>query len=152
MNRISEYQKNAAQCLKLAESSNERDRRAFVQMAEDWRVLAEKVRQREATPGEQQPRVAVWPKNPEPQDPPLRQKRPPEESADNCSDGNLEVSIIAGSRCPLRICAPCSAPSRPRATVNKLETLREPGESHSDVILRLVEIEAKSRRLSLPQP
>ena len=49
MDRISEYRKNATQCLKLAESSNENDRRALVQMAADWRALADKASQREAS-------------------------------------------------------------------------------------------------------
>jgi hypothetical protein len=35
---------------RLAELSNERDRRALVQMAADWHALADKVRQREANP------------------------------------------------------------------------------------------------------
>ena len=77
VNRISEYQKNALQCLKLAEASNEGDRRGLIQMAEDWHALADKVRQREANPQEQEPEpVAAWPKSAEPSEPPLRPKRP----------------------------------------------------------------------------
>ena len=53
------------------------DRRGLIQMAEDWHALADKVRQREANPQEQEPEpVAARPKSPEPSEPPLRPKRP----------------------------------------------------------------------------
>jgi hypothetical protein len=77
MNRSAEYLANAAQCLKLAQSSNETDRVALVQMAVDWRALADKVSQRETSPHEQEPvPVAALPKSPEPWTPPLRQNSP----------------------------------------------------------------------------
>jgi hypothetical protein len=76
MNRVSEYRKHAVQCLKLAESSNERDRRALVQMAADWHALADKASHREAIPREQQPPPdAAWPKTSDPSDPPVRPQR-----------------------------------------------------------------------------
>jgi hypothetical protein len=78
MNRSYEYLANAEQCLKLAQSSSETDRRALVQMAADWRALADKVNAREANPQEQRKLalVAVLPKSPKPWTPPLRQKSP----------------------------------------------------------------------------
>jgi hypothetical protein len=45
-------------------------------MAEDWRALADKVSQRDASPHEREPApVAAWPESPEPSAPPLRPKR-----------------------------------------------------------------------------
>jgi hypothetical protein len=38
------------------------------------------------------------------------------------------------------------------AVVNRLTALRGPGESYSDVILRLVELEAGQRSPSMPRP
>ena len=76
MNRISEYRKNAVQCLRLAESSNEKDRRDLVQMAEDWRALADKVSQREANPHEQEAAPVAALLSLEPSVPPMRPKRP----------------------------------------------------------------------------
>jgi hypothetical protein len=76
MNQISGYQNNAAKCIRLAELSNERDRRALVQMAADWHALADKVRQREANPQEHEPPpVAPSPISPKPSDQLLRPKR-----------------------------------------------------------------------------
>jgi hypothetical protein len=67
MNPISEYRNHAARCLRLAESSNERDRRALFQMAADWHALADKVREREAEIREQEPApVLPSPSSPEP--------------------------------------------------------------------------------------
>src|SRR6516225_6077783 len=78
MNRISEYQSNATQCLKLAKYvSNEGDRRSLIQMAAGWQALADSVRGREPKPREPEPApVASRPKSPEPVEPPLRLKRP----------------------------------------------------------------------------
>jgi hypothetical protein len=74
----------AVECRKLAELSNETDRRALIEMAADWHALADKVRQREANPRlreanpqEQEPApVSSPPKSPEPSDTPVRPKRP----------------------------------------------------------------------------
>ena len=75
MNRISEYRNHAAQCVRLAESSNERDRRALLQMAADWHALADKARQREANSQEQEAApVLTSPISPEPTEPPLKPK------------------------------------------------------------------------------
>jgi hypothetical protein len=77
MNRISKYEEHAVECLKLANSSNEKERRDLVQMAEDWQALADKVRQREANPQEQKPApIFSTPKSPEHSDTSVRMKRP----------------------------------------------------------------------------
>ena len=84
MNRISKYEERAVQCEKLAELSNETDRRALIEMAADWHALADKVRQREANPHlreanpqEQEPApVSSSPKSPEPSNRPVPLKRP----------------------------------------------------------------------------
>jgi hypothetical protein len=89
MNRISKYEERAVQCLKLAELSNETDRRALIEMAADWHALADRVRQREANPhlGEANPQerepapVSSSPKSPEPSDAPVWPKRPPAKKA-----------------------------------------------------------------------
>jgi hypothetical protein len=77
MDRISKYEACAVQCEKLAELSNETDRRALIEMAADWHALADKVRQREANSQEQEPApVSSSPKSPEPSKTPVRVKRP----------------------------------------------------------------------------
>ena len=85
MNQISKYEERAVQCEKLAELSNETDRRALIEMAADWHALADKVRQREAenprlgeaNQQEQEPApVSSPPKSPEPSNTPVRLKRP----------------------------------------------------------------------------
>jgi hypothetical protein len=84
MNQISKYEERAVECLKLANSCDEKDRRDLVQMAEDWQALADKVRQREANPplpeaNPQEPKPApIFSslKSPEHSDSPVRLKRP----------------------------------------------------------------------------
>jgi hypothetical protein len=82
MNLISKYEERAVQCQKLAELSNETDRRALIEMAADWHALADKVRQREANPQEQEPVPVSSPqKSPESSDTRVWVKRPPAKKA-----------------------------------------------------------------------